>query len=131
MSRPIPVRHLKTALRIAALTAFAFAAISPATYALLSAFVGDRSAFIDMAVVGSCIILVADAFKHLAVWLFVFGVAVLLTASLAGMFVHFQDSGESGPLPYEWLNGYYLRSMPLLLISAGARLLLRREHQRA
>ena len=125
------MRYLKTALRIAAIAAFAFAVVSPASYALLFASVGDRSAFIDIAVVGSCVILVADAFRHLIVWLFVSAVAVLVAASLAGMFVHFQDSGESGPLPYEWLNGYYIRSSPLLLISAVVRWFLRHESQRA
>jgi hypothetical protein len=50
---------------------------------------------------------------------------VLLAASLVGLFVHFRDSGESGPLPYEWLNDYYFRSTPLMLISAANRLLRR------
>jgi hypothetical protein len=107
---------------ITTVCAFAFAVISPGSYALLFAYVGDRSALIDFAVVVSCVILAADVFRHFRVWIFLSAAVVLLSASLAGLFVHFRDSGESGPLPYEWLNRYYVCSMPLLLFSAAARL---------
>ena len=116
-------------MRIAAVAAFAYAVVAPASYALLFAFMADRSALIDIAVVGSCVILVANGFKPLSGWLFVSATALLIAASLAGIFVHFRDSGASGPLPYEWLNGYYLRSTPLLLISSAVRFFSRYERQ--
>jgi len=35
--------------------------------------------------------------------------------SLAGFGYHFRDSGESGPLPYEWINDYFWSAIPLLV----------------
>jgi len=109
-------------LKIAAVAAFIYASIAPATYALLSGVV-HLSAFVDVGVLVSCGIVFADVLERRPVWLYLSAMGVLLAASLVGRFVHFRDSGESGPLPYEWLNHYYLFSTPLVLVSAASRLL--------
>jgi hypothetical protein len=117
------MRILKVGLMIVAVVACFYAVVWPATYAFLFAFFGDGSgAFLDIAVAASCVILLADIFRSLNIWLFSFAIVALLAASFAGFFFHFRASDESGPLPYEWLNYYYVRSAPLLLVSAGVRL---------
>ena len=125
------MRPLKAAFTIVAVPACLYAVISPAGYALLFAYVRDSSAFFDAIVAVSCIILLTDIFRRLNFWIFSPAFAVLLAASLAGLLFHFRSSGESGPLPFEWLNGYHLRSTPLLLVSAAARLFLHNEPNRA
>ena len=42
---------------------------------------------------------------------------ILLTAISIGFFHYFRDVGESGPLPYEWLNGYYKFTLPLITLA--------------
>ena len=76
----------------------------------------------DFLVLGSCIIVVWDALKTLAPLVWAASLLILLTATSIGFFHYFRDFGESGPLPYEWLNGYYKFTLPLLalaLLKAG------------
>jgi len=91
----------------------------PAVYTFL--FVGDASSLVGLIVAGSCIILLIEVFKSVKLWLFVCAMATLFCASLMGICFQFRHSGESGPLPYEWLNKYYVNAIPLLVLSGGFR----------
>lgn len=110
------VELMDKALKIAFLMAGAWAALKPTLFAAIFAFVGHRSAVLDMVVVASCLVIVWGAFRRAPLYLWVGSVLVLMVSSFAGFFHHFKDSGESGPLPYEWLNGYFQFSLPLVVL---------------
>ena len=109
---------MKTTLRILIVIAAILAILAPASYCLLFAAFTHWSALVDLALVVSCIILALAAFKHISFvfWMMAFVIVTVFAGS--GFFNHFRDSGESGPLPFEWLNGYYLNALPLLLLAA-------------
>jgi len=113
-------------LKIVILLAGIWAALRPAVYGALSIFFVDSSAMIDLLVLGSCIIIVWDAFRSLSPVVWISSFAVLLIATNTGFFHHFRDSGESGPLPYEWLNGYYQYTLPLISLAILNRIVRRR-----
>lgn len=104
-------------LKISIILAGLWAAIRPAAYCGLSFFFRDSSAFIDLLVLGICVIVVCNAFYVLPRFLWVLALVMLLVFGSVGFFYHFQDVDESSPLPYEWLNGYYLHAFPLILLS--------------
>ena len=104
-------------LKIVILLTGIWAALSPASYGALFLSVLDSSAIIDFVVLGSCIIIVWDAFKTMPRLIWGTAFMVLLIATNIGFFYYFRDSGESGPLPYEWLNGYYKFTVPLITLS--------------
>lgn len=109
-------------LKIATLIAGIWAAMHPAVYGVLFLFFVDYSAIIDLMVVASCIIIVWHTFRSLPLFLWIVSLAVLFLAASIGFFHHFRDVGESGPLPYEWLNGYYKFSLPLIILALLNRL---------
>ena len=113
-------RHrLKTALRLAIIPATFWALLAPASYGFLFATVGDWSALLDVAIVLCCIALALSSFVRIPSALWAVCVLTVLMAVLSGQFHHFQDSGASGPLPFEWLNSYPAQGLPLLVL-AGA-----------
>jgi hypothetical protein len=112
---------MKLVPKILLVAACLFAVLVPAMYAFVFGVCWDIDALVATAVTGSCIILGAGGFKRVSGLAFASAVSVLSTATLVGFFVHFPDSGSSGPLPYEWLNGYFQFSTPLLLIAIGVR----------
>jgi len=112
---------MKTILRTLIVIAAIWAVLAPAMYGVLSGAFADWSAIFDFLIVFSCGVLVLAAFKNisLGIWLAVF--AVVAVFGVSGFFYHFQDSGQSGPLPFEWLNSYFVQALPLLLIALLAR----------
>jgi len=93
-------------------------AILPAVaYGLLFASVAHWSSLIDLGLALSCITLSLSAFMRVATLAWLAALMIITGFSAIGQFYHFQDSGESGPLPFEWINGYLLHGLPLLTVS--------------
>ena len=121
---------MKIALRVIVIPALIWAGLAPGNYGFLSFYFHHWSAWVDLAVLLACIILAAPPFKRLPFTLWLCGlIAVSVTASL-GFFHHFQDSGESMPLPFEWLNGYWTQALPLVLVSVASVAILSRCNQK-
>jgi hypothetical protein len=95
-----------------------WAVLAPMQYGLISAVCLHWSAIPDAVVVWSCVELTFQGFAGRRWKRWIAGVLVLAAASTIGLFHHFQDQGESAPLPFEWLNYYWLAGSPLLLLSA-------------
>jgi len=108
---------MKIVLRTLIVIAAIFAILAPAMYGFLFGAFADWSALIAFALVLSCAALVFAAFKNFSfmLWLAVFTIVTVFAVS--GFFHRFRDSGESGPLPFEWLNSYFLQAFPLLVIA--------------
>ena len=104
-------------LKMVALPAGVWAGFQPAMYGALFTVFTHYSALIDFLVLASCLVLTISIFKRIRSAVFFIALATLLFASVIDFFHHFQDSGTSGPLPYEWLNGFYLFGLPLVFIS--------------
>jgi hypothetical protein len=107
-------------LKIAITLAGMWAALRPASYGFLFIFSFDSSIIFDLLILLSCTILVWKAFRPTIRTVWVLSLVLLLLATGMGFFHHFPDYGESGPLPYEWLNGYYPFSLPLILLTLVA-----------
>jgi len=112
---------MKIVLRTLIVIAALFATLSPVMYGLLFGAFADWSAFFDFALVISCIALAFAAFKDLPFVLWLSAFVIVTVFATSGFFYRFRDSGESGPLPFEWLNNYLLQALPLLLIAAISR----------
>jgi hypothetical protein len=110
-------------LKIATIVAGVLAALRPAVYGTLSIVFMDSSAIIDLLVFGSCIILVWHTFRSAPLLVWVAAFAVLLVAANIGFIHHFKDFGESGPLPFEWLNEYFIQALPLIILALLSRFL--------
>lgn len=112
---------MKIAFRIAIVPAALWALFLPGAYGLLFTVATDWSAIVDFAIVISCIVLALSSFIRIPsiAWFICF--FILSVALLSGVFFHFQDSGESGPLPFEWLNRYFIQGTPLLILSGTQR----------
>jgi hypothetical protein len=108
---------MKLTVQIASVLSAFWATITPAMYGLLFVAVGDWSAAIDVLIVLFCIVLAVAAFARIpfTVWLVCF--TCMLGLAVAGFFYHFRGSGESGPLPFEWINGYFIHAAPILVSS--------------
>lgn len=121
-------KEMKTAVRVLVVLASIYALAPPLSYMVLFTFALHQSAVIDLVVALSCVLLAYSSFKKLpsALW---FGslLVVALSASI-GSFHHFRDSGESGPLPYEWLNHYFTAAVPLIVLAIGSRISDNRHH---
>ena len=106
-----------TAFRIFIVMAALWALYLPGAYGILFAFVTHWSALVDFTIVVCCLILTVAVFIKIpgAFWYMSF--IILTTAAVSGFFYHFRDLGESGPLPFEWLNVYIEHVLPLLLLS--------------
>ncbi len=107
---------MKLATRILIIPAFVWAALPPASYSLFALF-NHWSMIEDLLVVLSCLVLTIFPYKkfNIGAWVAAYAFLVIITAT--GLIHHFQDSGESGPLPFEWINSYYNHSAPLLVIA--------------
>ena len=118
---------MKTILRILVVIAAILAILAPASYCLLFVAFADWSALVDFVLVISCIILALAAFKHISFILWMTAFVIVAVFAGSGFLHHFQDSDESGPLPFEWLNGYFLKALPLLLLTASSQFLGRKK----
>jgi hypothetical protein len=103
-------------IKVSILIAGIWAAIRPAVYGALFTLVFNSSAIIDFLVVGSCFVIVWHAFRPLPSFMWITPFGVLLVATIVDFLHHFRDFGESGPLPYEWLNGYHRHTLPLITL---------------
>ena len=114
---------MKILFRALIVIAAIWAILVPASYGLLFGFIFHWSALVDFAIVGACGVLALSAFKDVSpvLWFIAFSIVSLSAAS--GFFYHFRDSGESGPLPFEWMNDYFLQAIPLLVVSVLVRVL--------
>ena len=114
---------MKIALRSLVIIAAIWAILPPLSYGILFTFFTDWSAIFDFVIVGLCICLVLAAFKHIPFAIWSIGFFGLTIIALAGFCYHFEDSGASGPIPFEWLNRYFGHAMPLLAVSLLNRLI--------
>ena len=113
---------MKRILRILIVIAAIWAILAPVMYGMLFGAFADWSVLVDFLIVFSCGVLVLATFKNISHVLWIAAFVLVALSGASGFFYHFQDSGESGPLPFEWLNSYFLQALPLLLISAIVRL---------
>ena len=97
------------------------AILAPTTYGLLFGFCFDWSALVDFVVAGSCGVLAFTAFKDISLKLWLTAFLIVTVSATSGFFHHFRDSGESGPLPFEWMNNYFIDAIPLVILSVLAR----------
>ena len=109
--------QMKTILRTLIVIAAIWAILAPAMYGVLFVAFADWSALFDFLIVLSCGVLVLAAFKNVSFGIWLAAFAVVAVTGVSGFFYHFQDSGESGPLPFEWLNSYFVKALPLLIIA--------------
>ena len=107
---------MRILLKILVTLACIWAIYLPSTYAVLFAVFKNISVLVDLTAVISCIVLAAIVFIKPKLVVSVTSLTIVLAFSSAGLFHQFQDSGASGPLPYEWINDYYIHSIPLLII---------------
>jgi len=107
---------MNIAMKIAILLTGIWAAMLPAAYGVIFIIFFHFSAFIDFLVLGSCIVLVWDSFRTLPRLIWTASFLVLLCATNIGFVHYFSDFESSGPLPYEWLNGYFKNSVPLITL---------------
>ena len=105
---------MKVLLKIAILLAGIWAGLHPSVYGFIFIVASDSSAVVDFLVLGSCVVVVWDAFNTVPRFAWSASLSILFMATAIGFFHLFRDFGESGPLPYEWLNGYYKFSLPLI-----------------
>lgn len=116
---------MNVTLRILALGAGVWACLSPFVWLVFcNGWFGPRG--VAAAVFASSVGLVVDTFRRVPALHWIIMLGVLLGAASVGFFHHFRYSGESGPLPYEWLNGYYASALPLILVSLATRLIGRK-----
>jgi hypothetical protein len=110
-------------IAIVVFAACIYPSLSALSYGVIFVWLGHFASLFSVFIGLACILLFIDSIKLLPtkIYLSVF-IIVLVTSSL-GFFIHFQDSGESGPLPFEWLNNYWKISFPLLFASAIGRFL--------
>ncbi len=116
------------------ITAVIFAGLcflGPFLYGVLFLFSGDWSAIIDFTIAAAVLGSVLKLYVKIPKTLWVVSMAVFAGASLIGFFVHFRDSGESGPLPFEWLNQYYHGGIPALFLIGLSVALSNRDRTRA
>ena len=96
-----------------------YAVWQPFMYAFIFGLSGDSGALPAIAVIACGVILTAKHFKRASLGAFITALSTMSAVSILGLFIHFPDSDSPAPLPYEWLNGYYFYSSPLLLFSLG------------
>ena len=111
---------------ILSILAAIFAALSPAAYGLFFAACRDWSAIVSLTTACLCPALAVSSFKQKTGPAWFVSFAWITAVSLAGFVHHFQDSGESGPLPFEWVNRYARSAAPLVLLSVAIRMYLRK-----
>ena len=93
------------------------ACLAPLSYGLLFSIIAPWGGLVDGIIVWGCIELALAGFNRLRLFRWITGTVVLVAASTIGMFHHFQDQGESGPLAFEWLNFYWVLGIPLVTLS--------------
>lgn len=116
-------------IRIAAVILAGLCFLGPFFYGVLFLFCGHWSAFVDFTVAASVVVSVLNPYVNVPMTPWLVSMAIFTAASLIGFFIHFQDSGESGPLPFEWLNQYYQVGIPTLLL-IGLSVVLANRHRK-
>jgi hypothetical protein len=114
---------MKILLRALIVIAAVWAILAPASYGLLFGVFFDWSALVDFTIVGACGVLALNAYKDVSLMLWLTAFTIVTLSAVSGFFYHFRDSGESGPLPFEWMNVYFSQAMPLLAVSVLVRVL--------
>jgi len=112
--------------RIMIVIAALWALYLPGAYGILFAFVMHWSAAVDFMIVLCCLILTVSAFTKVTGAVLSMCLIILAVSSISGLFFHFKDSGESGPLPFEWLNDYLVHVLPLLILYVLFKIVRRR-----
>ena len=102
---------MKLALRIVIVLAALLASLSPASY---GTFFGANILLCYLLVV-ACFVLACSEFRDFHFLVRIIAWLIVMAFALAGFGYHFRDSGESGPLPYEWINDYFWFAIPLLM----------------
>jgi len=115
---------MKIVLRTLIVIAAILAILAPAMYGFHFGAFADWSALVDFALVISCVALAFAAFRNLSVMLWLTAFTIVTVFAVSGFFHRFRDSGESGPLPFEWLNSYFLQAFPLLVVAILTRVFL-------
>lgn len=88
-----------------------------AGYSLLCLFGGGPPiGYIPIAL--ALLLIMMSAFDIIHHYLTLVATLIVIGYSVASQFHRFRDSGESGPLPYEWLNDYWIISWPAVLVGA-------------
>ncbi|HRQ89762.1 MAG TPA: hypothetical protein PLA50_13260 [Bacteroidia bacterium] len=118
---------MSLAIGIAAIVFSGLSFLAPFLYGLLFGSTGDWSAIIDFAVAASVVGSASRVYVKLPNSLWIPSMMTFFAASMAGFFHHFRDSGESGPLPFEWLNQYYQFGLPSLILILLSVALARRQ----
>jgi len=90
--------------------------VAPLSYGIMFGSGRDWSAVVDVAVALICIVVALSVFLNTRFGVWVTSILCLSIVALAGQFHHFKDSGESGPLPYEWINNYITQALPLIVL---------------
>ena len=122
---------MKIAIGIAAVIFAGLCFLGPFLYGVLFLFCGDWSLFIDFTIAASVVVSVLKPYVNVPMTLWIVSMTIFTGASLIGFFIHFQDSGESGPLPFEWLNQYYQVGIPTLLLIGLSVVLANRDRKHA
>ena len=112
--------------RIIIMIAALWASYLPGFYGILFAYGMHWSAIVDFLIVTSCLILAVSTFARIPVVVWSICLTILAIATVSGLVFHFRDSGESGPLPFEWLNGYLKNGLPLPIFCTIYRILQKR-----
>jgi len=113
---------MKTAIRVLISVASIYALAPPLSYMLLFSLGLHQSAVIDLIIALSCVLLALSSFKRVPPGAWYFSMIVVLLSATIGFVYHFRDSGESAPLPYEWLNHYFTAAMPLVVLAIISRI---------
>ena len=102
---------MKLALRIVIVIAALLASLSPASY---GTFFGANMLLCYL-LVTACFVLAYSEFRDFHFLVRMISWLIVMAFAVAGFGYHFRDFGESGPLPYEWINDYFWSAIPLLV----------------
>ena len=111
---------MKSTFGIAIPLAALWAVQPPLHHLLLFAQMAHWSAVVDVAVCCCCVVLVAATIREPSGQLWWCAFCILCVASTIGSAVHMPALESGGP--FEWLNGYYVFTLPLLILSVLHRL---------
>ncbi|MDF1739637.1 MAG: hypothetical protein P1U86_10795 [Verrucomicrobiales bacterium] len=118
---------MKIGIKIIASIFAGLSFLGPFLYGLLFLVSGDFSAIVDFLVAAAVVGSALKIYVNLPISIWISAMTVFFGASTIGFFVHFRNSGESGPLPFEWLNQYYQFGLPAIILIGVAVRFDRRE----
>ena len=109
---------MRLALRILIVFAAIWALLAPLSYGVIFGLFFDWSAIVDLSLAFACMILAYSECKNIRMTVRISAFLVVLGFLFADLLRNFRATGESGPLPFEWINGYFWQALPLLFLSA-------------